>query len=231
LPIKLIGKEYKVLIAQLESLFLSSSSFTLQTLYYHLHPTIHTMSLLSSLCLSLETEGTSKDVSGESESSDDDFGGKADELGLGGAALKGIMDVMNAKQGVVPGSDIPAGEVIGGEVLGIICERESTMSGYVLALEQVRDDADDSDPTASTLHTTLLEHASQPYSRMLIRWISTGYLSDPFDEFMVKESTHISKSVLESDYTDEYWERRYTVCHQVSPDTNCTNDSSETDHH
>jgi hypothetical protein len=46
---------------------------------------------------------------------------------------------------------------------------------------------------------------------MLIRWISTGYLSDPFDEFMVKESTHISKSVLESDYTDEYWERRYTV--------------------
>jgi len=89
------------------------------------------MSLLSSLCLSLETEGTSKDVSGESESSDDDFGGKADELGLGGAALKGIMDVMNAKQGVVPGSDIPAGEVIGGEVLGIICERESTMSGYV----------------------------------------------------------------------------------------------------
>jgi len=89
------------------------------------------MSLLSSLCLSLETEGTSKDASGESSSDDDDFGGKADELGLGGAALKGIMDVMNAKQGVVPGSDIPAGEVIGGEVLGIICERESTMSGYV----------------------------------------------------------------------------------------------------
>ena len=78
--------------------------------------------------------------------------------------------------------------------------------------------ANGSDPTASTLHTTLLEHASQPYSRMLIRWISTGYLSDPFDEFMVKESTHISKSVLESDYTDEYWERRYTVCHQVTPE-------------
>lgn len=134
--IELMIQEYKVLVAQLESLFLSSSTFTLQTLYYHLHPTIHTMSLLSSLCLSLETEGTSKDVSGESESSDDDFGGKADELGLGGAALKGIMDVMNAKQGVVPGSDVPAGEVIGGEVLGIICERESTMSGYVPFIEQ-----------------------------------------------------------------------------------------------
>ena len=46
---------------------------------------------------------------------------------------------------------------------------------------------------------------------MLLRWISTGYLLDPFDEFMVKESGHITKGVLESDYTDEYWERRYTV--------------------
>jgi gamma-tubulin complex component 2 len=86
------------------------------------------MSLLSSLCLSLETEGTTKDGSGET-SDDDDFGGMAEELGLGGAALKGIMDVMKAKQGGVPGSDIPAGEIIGGEVLGIICEREATMSG------------------------------------------------------------------------------------------------------
>jgi len=35
---------------------------------------------------------------------------------------------MKGQQGVT-GSAIPAGEVIGGEVLGIICERESTMSG------------------------------------------------------------------------------------------------------
>jgi hypothetical protein len=67
---------------------------------------------------------------------------------------------------------------------------------------------------------------------MLIRWISTGYLVDPFDEFMVKESGHITKGVLESDYTDEYWERRYTV--SVMPElhsVHCTDDfSSETAH-
>lgn len=68
-----------------------------------------------------------------------------------------------------------------------------------------------SDPTAATLHSSLLLHASQPYLRMLLRWISSGHLADPFDEFMVKESGHITKGVLESDYTDEYWERRYTV--------------------
>ena len=27
----------------------------------------------------------------------------------------------------------------------------------------------------------------------------------------MKESGHITKGVLESDYTDEYWEGRYTV--------------------
>lgn len=46
---------------------------------------------------------------------------------------------------------------------------------------------------------------------MLLRWILSGHLDDPFDEFMVKESGHITKGVLESDYTDEYWERRYTL--------------------
>lgn len=122
-------QEYRVLTAQLESLYLSSPTFTLQTLYYHLHPTIHTMSLLSSLCQSLETDEVAQDVSGETSDDDDDFGGKADELGLGGAALKGIMGAMKGPQAGVPGIDMPAGEVIGGEVLGIMCEREATMSG------------------------------------------------------------------------------------------------------
>jgi gamma-tubulin complex component 2 len=77
---------------------------------------------------------------------------------------------------------------------------------------------DSSDPTASTLHSKLLLHASQPYQKMLVRWISTGHLADPYEEFMVKESGHITKGVLESDYTDEYWERRYTVCQPNTDD-------------
>lgn len=124
-------KEYRVLTAQLESLYLSSSTFTLQTLYYHLHPTIHTMSLLASLCQALETDEASRDVSADNsdDEDEDDFGGKAAELGLGGAALKGLMGGMKGQQGLGSGADIPAGEVIGGEVLGIVHERETTMSG------------------------------------------------------------------------------------------------------
>lgn len=128
-----IYQEYRVLTAQLESLFLSSSTFTLQTLYFHLHPTLHTMSLLASLCQALETDearGETDDEDGDDDDDDDGFGGKAEELGLGGAAFKGLMSGMKARE-MLPGQGAPAGEVIGGEVLGIICERENTMSGWV----------------------------------------------------------------------------------------------------
>lgn len=90
------------------------------------------MSLLASLCQSLETDDVTKDESGETSDDDDGFGGMAEELGLGGAALKGIMGAAKGQQGLIPGSDTSAGEVLGGEVLGIICEREATMSGYAL---------------------------------------------------------------------------------------------------
>lgn len=115
-------KEYRVLTAQLESLFLTSSTFTLQTLYFHLHPTLHTMSLLSSLCMALETDEKSNDDDA-SDDEDDGLGGMAEELGLGGAL--GLMRNLKAQEGLINGG----GLVVGGEVLGIICEREATMSG------------------------------------------------------------------------------------------------------
>lgn len=117
-------KEYRILTAQLESLFLQSSTFTLQTLYFHLHPTLHTMTLLSSLCQALETDELGLDHSDATDDDDDGLGGLADQLGLGGAALKGLMKNLNAQDGT--GS---AGPVSGGEVLGIVSERDSTMSG------------------------------------------------------------------------------------------------------
>jgi hypothetical protein len=98
----------------------------LQTLYFHLHPTLHTMSLLSSLCLSLQADGVSQEASDVSDD-DDGLGGMADELGLGGAGLKGLMKNLKAQEGLIGGG----GPVLGGEVLGIICERENTMSGCV----------------------------------------------------------------------------------------------------
>lgn len=47
---------------------------------------------------------------------------------------------------------------------------------------------------------------------MLLRWITTGLLHDPYQEFMVKVDDTIEKAALETDFNDDYWERRYTVC-------------------
>jgi gamma-tubulin complex component 2 len=86
--------------------------------------------------------------------------------------------------------------VKGGEVLTIIYEKMQNMSG---------------DPTAKSLYGTLLRAAGVPYVAMLKVWTTTGRLVDPYEELCVKESKFINRGMLEMDYTDEYWERRYTV--------------------
>lgn len=116
-------KEYRVLTAQLETLFLSSPTFTLQTLYFHLHPTVHTMTLLATLCQALESDEIGPDNSDATDEDDDGLGGMAEELGLGGAGLKGLMKNLKTQD------QTAGGVVLGGEVLGIVSDRETTMSG------------------------------------------------------------------------------------------------------
>ena len=86
--------------------------------------------------------------------------------------------------------------VKGGEVLAILHERMQNMSG---------------DPAARELYGALLRDAGKPYVEMVQAWIRTGKLVDPYEELLVKESKFINRGTLEMDYTDEYWERRYTV--------------------
>ncbi|KAI0288306.1 Spc98 family-domain-containing protein [Russula brevipes] len=109
-------------------------------------------------------------------------------LGLGGAKLKAVL------------SEIEAGadgiSVKGGEVLSILHTRMQHTAG---------------DPAARTLYGTLLRAAGRPYVEMLQQWTRTGTLTDPYEEFCVKESRFINRGTLEMDYTDEYWERRYTL--------------------
>jgi gamma-tubulin complex component 2 len=83
------------------------------------------MSLLSSLCLALKSDEDPSPLDKSSDDDDDGFGGMAEELGLGGAGLKGLMKNLKAAENGV--SD--AGPILGGEVLGIISDREATMSG------------------------------------------------------------------------------------------------------
>lgn len=127
-----------------------------------------------------------------SESSiDSEEEARNEALGLGGSNLKAILSELNRTDGVGGG-----GMVMGGEVLAILYDRMQNMGG---------------DPAANALYRTLIRAAGKPYAQMLDVWMRTGKLVDPYEELCVKESKFIDKGTLEKDYTDEYWERRYTV--------------------
>ena len=162
-----------------------------------MHPTIHTLHLIYQLISELgAADDPSADVSSSSSPSTSDAEDEArnEALGLGGAKLKAVLSEIDKNGlGGAGGSGIA---VKGGEVLTIIYERMQNMSG---------------DPTARVLYSTLLRSAGTPYVAMLKVWTTTGRLVDPCEEFCVKESKFINRGMLEVDYTDEYWERRYTV--------------------
>ncbi|KAI9457635.1 Spc98 family-domain-containing protein [Lactarius psammicola] len=169
-------KDYQTLLSQLEHAFNTSPQFTLQKLWFYVHPTIHTLSLIYQLTTELAaTENPGDDSSNEA-------------LGLGGAKLKAVLSEIEA------GADGIA--VKGGEVLAILHTRMQHTAG---------------DPAARALYGALLRAAGRPYVEMLQEWTRVGTLSDPYEEFCVKESRFINRGTLEVDYTDEYWERRYTL--------------------
>lgn len=119
--VSLIGliQDYLTLISQLEHLFVSSSTFTLQKLWFYVHPTLHTLSILYALITELsriEDPGMGSDHLSEDDDEDDE---RDRALGLGG--LKAVIN------DIVLGS--PAGLAKGGEVVAILWERMMNMSG------------------------------------------------------------------------------------------------------
>lgn len=178
----------------MEHAFNTSPQFTLQKLWFYIHPTVHTLSLIYQLVLELANTDDDEGSSLSSESADEDQDARDEALGLGGAKLKAVLSEITKSS---TGAAVP---VKGGEVLTVVYERMQGMSG---------------DPTACKVYGTLLSAAGIPYAEMLRGWITTGRLQDPYEEFCVKESKFISKGILEVDYTDEYWERRYTVSQSV----------------
>lgn len=122
-------QDYSILLTQLETLFHTSPSFTLQKAFFYLHPTIHTLSLLHQLthALYLADDSIVPDDDGlgdEDESSEDEM---AAALGLGGKKMKDLMKQMNGGEGA--GEEGGGGLVVGGEVLSLIWNMRRGMSG------------------------------------------------------------------------------------------------------
>lgn len=121
-------QDYHILLAKLESLFLTSSNFTLQSVLLYLHPTIHSLSLLYSLCLTLAYEVTEVEQDESDEDQDEDVDSSEDEEEKAIRARFGLAvptGELDARQ------DDGPGPIIGGEVLGVLLEKEILRSGYV----------------------------------------------------------------------------------------------------
>ncbi|KAK0527368.1 gamma tubulin complex Spc97/GCP2 subunit Alp4 [Tilletia horrida] len=250
-------RDYETLIVQLEHQMETSPTFTLQKLWFYVHPTIRTLSLIHAITAYIasithadiledddddssdeedDDEDDEDDDDDDDDSDDADSGSDADVLSGSEAerrkrrrrrrrrrqrerdelandqslererrALLGLDEEEDDAAGGGKGGDrlgngkearLKGGIVRGGEVLSLLWDRMQKMSG---------------DPTAHALYASLFLHASQPYVRTLILWITTGHLSDTYSEFMVMEDARVTRASLESDPTDEYWERRYTL--------------------
>ncbi|KAK3956186.1 Spc98 family-domain-containing protein [Pseudoneurospora amorphoporcata] len=190
--------EYLVMVVQLETQFLNDKNFTLQQLNVHILPSSHLMAHMYGLALELLKRNAllDDDTDESSDSSDDDFDHIIEQLRDGGDLVPGNM----------------TGKKIckGGVVLGLITKRLESLSG---------------DPSARVLLTTLLRDASRPYMAMLNEWLHHGSINDPHSEFLIKEQKSIRRERLEQDYTDEYWERRYTIRdHDVPPQLEAVKD-------
>ena len=49
------------------------------------------------------------------------------------------------------------------------------------------------------------------------KWIFSGVLEDPFEEFLVKENKNCKKENIEADLNDKYWQDRFTYRDEMVP--------------
>ena len=185
--------DYELLVVQLEHQMTSSASFSLQKLFVWIQETARTLAMVRAL--TDEIVGISHaDLFDDDDDDDDDSSD-------GGSDISGTSALERERRALLGLDDpddqgVEGGIAKGGEVLSMLWDRITRMSG---------------DPKARTLFTTLFQRASQPYASTLVKWITTGDLSDTYEEFMVMEDAKVTRAALESDPTDEYWETRYTL--------------------
>ncbi|KAL1648739.1 gamma tubulin complex Spc97/GCP2 subunit Alp4 [Diplodia intermedia] len=182
-------KDYLVLMAQLEHQMLTNPTFTLHLLNLHTKPTSHMLYQLYTMGIEVLKANALLD-----DENDDDL----DETENLEDILESLREGGNIAQGSIGSKKVCKG----GSVLGLISKRLASMSG---------------DPAARTLLTTLLREASRPYMTMLNEWLHHGSIKDPHAEFLIKEQKSIKRERLDQDYTDEYWEKRYTIRDSLVP--------------
>lgn len=73
------------------------------------------------------------------------------------------------------------------------------------------------DPKIQKLCIHLTQAASVPYMDILQDWVYIGVIQDPYEEFLVEDNELIQREDLPVNYSDDYWEKCYTICRDRVP--------------
>ncbi|KAH8386582.1 hypothetical protein KR093_001330, partial [Drosophila rubida] len=92
----------------------------------------------------------------------------------------------------------------GGDVLSHLCQRIKQLEG---------------DKATQDVLISLTTKAAAPYMRMLQLWIHKGIIVDNTEEFLVvdNEVLHNKGETMPEHYSDDYWEKRYTIRSHAIP--------------
>ncbi|KAI4251275.1 MAG: hypothetical protein LQ352_004953, partial [Teloschistes flavicans] len=181
--IRKLLKDYLILVTQLENRLITSETFSLHVLHLHTLPTNQMM---------FQVYNLAQEILRKNALVDDDLDDTMDDFD----DVDNILEQLREGGELAPGGMSKTNRCTGGSVLRLLTERLSRMSG---------------DPAARALLQTLLRDASRPYMTMLNEWVHRGGIKDPHNEFLIKEQKSIGRENLDADYTDEYWEKRYTI--------------------
>ncbi|ALC49943.1 Grip84, partial [Drosophila busckii] len=91
---------------------------------------------------------------------------------------------------------VPLHNYRGAALLSHLCERIKELEG---------------DKSSQTMIITLTCSAAVPYMQMLQLWIQKGATDDKYQQFLVEDNEVKHRGELPEHYSDDYWEKRYTV--------------------
>lgn len=114
--------------------------------------------------------------------------------------IQSAMNTMETIAGLA--SKLIKGNCFGGNVLTVLHENTASLIG--------------SSKSQEICHA-LTRAASLPYFEILEKWIYKGIISDYYSEFLVEDNESIRKEDLPVEYSDVYWEKRYTVRREQIP--------------
>ncbi|CAN6609321.1 spindle pole body component Spc97p [Trichomonascus vanleenenianus] len=188
--IRKLLNDYGLLVAQLERQVFYNKNFTLHTMNVQLGSIATLLRHCYDLAQIVLKENDRKSEQAANMFSDFD------------KVLENLKDGKDLNELGMAVSSTRSAVCKGGSLLRILAERLNTHSGDIQArkfLEQ------------------LLWDASKPYLRMFNLWIHRGIIDDPHDEFLIQElksskrDPRNNQAQKQGKYTDEYWEKRYTI--------------------